>query len=66
MNQTLLLYLSREGQTRKIADCIAAELQQAGQRVVVAELTTVSAEVLAAAGALELADCPIPDADAST
>lgn len=50
MSQTLLLYLSREGQTRKIADYIAAELQQAGQRVVVAELTTVSVEVLAAAG----------------
>ena len=50
MSQTLLLYLSREGQTRKIADCMAAELQQAGQPVVVAELTTVSAEMLAAAG----------------
>lgn len=50
MNQTLLLYLSREGQTRKIVDCIAAELQQAGRPVVVAELSTVSAEALAAAG----------------
>ena len=50
MNQTLIVYLSREGQTRKIAECLAAELRLAGRPVAVAELTAVSTEVLAAAG----------------
>ena len=50
MNQTLIVYLSREGQTRKIAECLAAELRLAGRPVAVAELTAVSTEALAAAG----------------
>ncbi len=37
----LLLYLSREGQTRRIAEAIASELQQAGAVAVVRELSQV-------------------------
>lgn len=46
---TLVLYLSREGQTRKIAEAVVAELAAAGQTATACELTQVSSEALAAA-----------------
>ncbi len=49
MSHSLLLYLSHDGQTRKITEFLAAQMRQAGRQVVVAALADANGQMLAAA-----------------